>query len=145
MLALPRASGDEEPEREDSPAVRKFLRRPHKYGKRLPRPGSDALEVPFLGQIAGDGQDVAFPLERRTLPHSPPLFHRGGETEDLSPKVGVDFRGGERAFGGYQVLRKIRPQGADEADPADQIRKKDGEQEQIPGACTLSVRFPHEE
>ena len=144
-LVLPRSAGDEEPERENVSAVRKIPGRPHEDGKRLPRPGSDALEVPFGGQIADDGQRVGVPFDRHVLPHPPPLLHRGGEPEDLSPQEGADLRGGERAFGRDQVLRKVRPQGADEADPAHQVREEDGEQEKIARPGTLSFRFHHDE
>ena len=142
---LLRSAGNEESERENATSVRKIPRRPHENRKRLPRPGSDALEVPVGGQIAGDGQRAAVPLERRALPHLPPVLHRGGEMEDLSPKIGVDLRGDERAFGRDQVPGKVRPQGADEADSADQVCEEDGEQEKISRPGTLSFRLSHGE
>src|SRR5512140_733556 len=83
-LVLLRSAVEEDPERENVLAVRKLPGRPHEDGKPLPRPGSGALEVPFGGQIADDGQRVGVPLDRHVLSQPPPLLHRRGEPEDLS-------------------------------------------------------------
>ena len=137
-------SADEDPKRENVPDFRQVPGRPHEDGKPLPPAGSDALEVPFGGQIGNDGDRFGVPLVRSVLPCPPPLLHRVSKPEDLSPQVGADPGGSERAFARDQVLRKVRPQGAEEADSTHQVREEDGEQENIPWPDTLSFRFHHD-
>ena len=81
----PRSAGDEDRKRKNASAARKIPGRPDEYGKRLPRPGPDPLEVLSHGQIAGVGQGISVPFARRVPPHPPPLRHDRGETEDFSP------------------------------------------------------------
>ncbi len=139
-----RSAVEEDTERENAPAVRKIPGRPHEDGQSLPRPGPDALEVPFGRQIGDDGHRVDVPLDRRVPSRPPPLLHRGGEPEDLPPQVGADLGGDERAFARDHVLRKVRAQGADGGDSAHQVREEDGEQEIIPPPDTYPFRFHHD-
>jgi len=74
------------------------------------------------------------------------LTARQGLKRNLLPsEITGQVLAAERAFGRDQVLRKVRPQGADEADPAHQVREEDSEQEKIARSGTLSFRFHHDE